>query len=102
MFRVPVIFLALHSAIRGTPASTALELCAMRTAPRTRKAHAAFFFFLFQEEDGISDQQKCSFFFCPPLLLPCLHPLCGGIPIDRAWWGLELYADRVLGALADG
>lgn len=29
----------------------------------------------------------------------CLHPLCGGIPIDRAWQGLELYKNRVLPAL---
>ena len=29
----------------------------------------------------------------------CLHPLCGGIPIDRAWQCLELYRDQVLGAL---
>jgi len=35
-----------------------------------------------------------------PDFTPCLHPLCGGIPVERAWAGLELYADRVLGALA--
>lgn len=29
---------------------------------------------------------------------PCLHPLCGGIPVERAWAMLELFADRVLGA----
>jgi len=30
---------------------------------------------------------------------PCLHPLAGGIPVERAWRGLELYVDRVLGVL---
>jgi len=35
-----------------------------------------------------------------PDFTPCLHPLCGGLPVERAWAGLELYADRVLGALA--
>jgi len=28
-----------------------------------------------------------------------MHPLCGGIPIDRAWEGLRLYVDEVLPAL---
>ncbi len=32
---------------------------------------------------------------------PCLHPLCGGIPIERAWQGLELYAKQVLPAVVD-
>ena len=39
----------------------------------------------------------------------CLHPLAGGIPLERAWSGLELYADAVLdrardpeGALQEG
>ena len=27
-----------------------------------------------------------------------LHPLCAGIPVDRAWECLHLYADKVLGA----
>ena len=27
---------------------------------------------------------------------PILHPLCGGIPIERAWRSLELYVERVL------
>ena len=31
-----------------------------------------------------------------PGFTPCLHPLCGGIPIERAWQSLELYAERVL------
>ena len=31
---------------------------------------------------------------------PCLHPLCGGIPIERAWQGLELYVNRVLSRIA--
>jgi len=30
---------------------------------------------------------------------PCLHPLAGGIPLERAWRGLELYVDEVLGVL---
>jgi alkanesulfonate monooxygenase SsuD/methylene tetrahydromethanopterin reductase-like flavin-dependent oxidoreductase (luciferase family) len=30
--------------------------------------------------------------------LVVLHPLCAGIPIDRAWECLELYADAVLGS----
>ena len=34
-----------------------------------------------------------------PAAAPCLHPLCGGIPIDRAWASLTLFADRVLPAL---
>jgi alkanesulfonate monooxygenase SsuD/methylene tetrahydromethanopterin reductase-like flavin-dependent oxidoreductase (luciferase family) len=34
-----------------------------------------------------------------PAFTSCLHPLCGGIPIDRAWQGLELYANKVLSAL---
>lgn len=33
-----------------------------------------------------------------PAFTPCLHPLCGGIPIERAWQGLELYVDKVLPA----
>lgn len=33
-----------------------------------------------------------------PDFTPCLHPLCGGIPLDRAWAGLELFASRVLPA----
>lgn len=36
-----------------------------------------------------------------PTFTPCLHPLCGGIPLERAWRGLELYVDRVLGPLRD-
>lgn len=32
----------------------------------------------------------------PPDFTPCLHPLCGGIPIDRAWQSLELFTARVL------
>jgi alkanesulfonate monooxygenase SsuD/methylene tetrahydromethanopterin reductase-like flavin-dependent oxidoreductase (luciferase family) len=28
-----------------------------------------------------------------------LHPLCGGIPVDRAWETVNLYVDRVLPAL---
>jgi hypothetical protein len=31
---------------------------------------------------------------------PCLHPLVGGIPLERAWRSLELYTDRVLSAFA--
>ena len=27
-----------------------------------------------------------------------LHPLCAGIPVDRAWECMHLYADKVLGA----
>jgi len=27
---------------------------------------------------------------------PILHPLCGGIPVERAWRSLELYAEQVL------
>lgn len=27
---------------------------------------------------------------------PCLHPLAGGIPVERAWQGLELYVEQVL------
>lgn len=27
---------------------------------------------------------------------PILHPLCGGIPVERAWRSLELYVDKVL------
>jgi alkanesulfonate monooxygenase SsuD/methylene tetrahydromethanopterin reductase-like flavin-dependent oxidoreductase (luciferase family) len=34
-----------------------------------------------------------------PDFTPCLHPLCGGIPLERAWAMLECYADRVLGVL---
>ena len=34
-----------------------------------------------------------------PEFTPCLHPLCGGIPVERAWQGLELYTRKVLGAL---
>ena len=30
---------------------------------------------------------------------PCLHPLAGGIPVERAWRGLKLYVDEVLGVL---
>jgi len=25
-----------------------------------------------------------------------LHPLCGGMPIDKAWESVQLYVDRVL------
>ncbi len=31
---------------------------------------------------------------------PCLHPLVGGVPIDRAWRSLERYANEVLPALS--
>ena len=31
-----------------------------------------------------------------------LHPLCAGIPVDRAWECLQLYADKVLGAAPAG
>ncbi len=31
----------------------------------------------------------------------CLHPLAGGIPVERAFDCLRLYADKVLGALKD-
>jgi alkanesulfonate monooxygenase SsuD/methylene tetrahydromethanopterin reductase-like flavin-dependent oxidoreductase (luciferase family) len=34
-----------------------------------------------------------------PDFTPCLHPLCGGIPVESAWRGLKLYADRVLPAI---
>jgi hypothetical protein len=34
-----------------------------------------------------------------PLATTVLHPLCGGIPPERAWRSLELYASRVLPAL---
>ena len=34
-----------------------------------------------------------------PEFTPCLHPLCGGIPVDRAWQGLEVYTNKVLAAL---
>ncbi|HQR02728.1 MAG: LLM class flavin-dependent oxidoreductase [Proteobacteria bacterium] len=30
---------------------------------------------------------------------PILHPLCGGVPIDRAWRCIRLYTDKVLGPL---
>ena len=30
---------------------------------------------------------------------PCLHPLAGGIPLDRAWRSLELYVEKVLHVL---
>ncbi|MAG29471.1 MAG: LLM class flavin-dependent oxidoreductase [Deltaproteobacteria bacterium] len=36
-----------------------------------------------------------------PNFTPCLHPLCGGIPVERAWQGLELYVDKVLGPLRE-
>ncbi len=26
----------------------------------------------------------------------CLHPMCGGMPIDRAWEGVQLFLDKVL------
>ena len=29
----------------------------------------------------------------------CLHPLAGGIPLERAWDSLRLYRDEVLGVL---
>lgn len=29
-----------------------------------------------------------------------LHPLCGGMPIDRGWASLQLYADKVLPSLS--
>jgi alkanesulfonate monooxygenase SsuD/methylene tetrahydromethanopterin reductase-like flavin-dependent oxidoreductase (luciferase family) len=32
---------------------------------------------------------------------PALHPLVGGIPVERAWRGLELYVDKVLAVLGD-
>jgi alkanesulfonate monooxygenase SsuD/methylene tetrahydromethanopterin reductase-like flavin-dependent oxidoreductase (luciferase family) len=31
---------------------------------------------------------------------PCLHPLVGGMPLDRAWSSLRLYAEKVLAPLA--
>ncbi len=31
-----------------------------------------------------------------PEYSPILHPLCGGIPLERAWQCMELYADAVL------
>lgn len=31
----------------------------------------------------------------------CLHPLAGGIPVERAWSCLELYADEVQGRLGE-
>lgn len=31
-----------------------------------------------------------------PDFTPCVHPLCGGIPIDRAWQGLERFVEQVL------
>lgn len=31
-----------------------------------------------------------------PGLTLCLHPLAGGIPVERAWGSLELYAEKVL------
>jgi hypothetical protein len=34
-----------------------------------------------------------------PDFSPCLHPLCGGIPLDRAWSLLESYRNRVLRVL---
>jgi len=33
---------------------------------------------------------------------PCLHPLAGGIPVERAWRGLKLYVDKVLSVLLAG
>jgi len=30
-----------------------------------------------------------------PDYTPCLHPLCGGIPLERAWAGLERYVGAV-------
>jgi hypothetical protein len=36
-----------------------------------------------------------------PGFAPCLHPLCGGIPVDRAWQILECYSDRVLRVLGE-
>lgn len=35
-----------------------------------------------------------------PGFTACLHPLVGGVPLERAWQSLELYAGRVLPALA--
>jgi alkanesulfonate monooxygenase SsuD/methylene tetrahydromethanopterin reductase-like flavin-dependent oxidoreductase (luciferase family) len=35
-----------------------------------------------------------------PELFALLHPLIGGMPLDRAWNCLELYAEKVLGRLA--
>lgn len=32
----------------------------------------------------------------------CLHPLAGGIPIERAWSSLRLYAEKVLSVVAPG
>lgn len=32
----------------------------------------------------------------------CLHPLAGGVPLQRAWGCLELYRDRVLKPLLEG
>ncbi len=32
----------------------------------------------------------------------CLHPLVGGIPLDRGWSSLRLYAEQVLAPLAQG
>jgi hypothetical protein len=30
---------------------------------------------------------------------PCLHPLVGGMPLERAWQGLECYVERVVRVL---
>lgn len=35
-----------------------------------------------------------------PEFTACLHPLCGGIPVERAWQSLELYTQKVLRTLA--
>ena len=34
-----------------------------------------------------------------PEYTPCLHPLVGGMPLDRAWQSLRLYAEKVLPAI---
>lgn len=38
----------------------------------------------------------------PPGQTICLHPLAGGIPIERAWDSLRLYERKVLGVLGRG
>jgi hypothetical protein len=35
-----------------------------------------------------------------PFATMVLHPLCGGIPVDRGWDTVNLYVDKVLPALA--
>ncbi len=37
-----------------------------------------------------------------PDLFATIHPLVGGVPLERAWRCLELYADKVLAPLAEG